>query len=263
MPSPGMGAIASLDYTKEERQKLAKKSLEFECSECGKVQHLLQEPSLSDSSKEADAVQAEAREIASQVSMKGETNNDIPAREIAAEELQNSTTQIQSPYVSISTMQSNYLIAAIITVVAILLFRRFAFVSVEWWLYLLYNLKYPGHKKICHFEFVYDCIHFIVINSEREIYKCGNESKFTCFHNYTHHDQQIRYIGLVGLLQMPVLHLLYQLPCRQPVGLHVSLLVMLGPYLTIAEHSDMHFELHSPHIEMQREQLLERHKPPG
>jgi len=129
MPSPGMGAIASLDYTKEERQKLAKKSLEFECSECGKVRHLLQEPSLSNDSKDADAVQAEAREIASQVSMKGETNNDIPARETAAEELQTTVTQIQSSYVSTSTNQYNYLIAVIVTLVAVLLFRRFCFVS--------------------------------------------------------------------------------------------------------------------------------------
>jgi len=131
MPSPGMGAIASLDYTKEERQKLAKKSLEFECPDCGKVRHLLQEPSVSDNSRDADAVQAEAREIASQVSMKGEASNDIPVREAAAEELQSAATQIQSSYVSTSTNQYNYLIAIIVTLVAILLFRRFAFVSTE------------------------------------------------------------------------------------------------------------------------------------
>lgn len=35
MPSSGDGAIASLDYPREERQRLAKKSLEFHCHECG------------------------------------------------------------------------------------------------------------------------------------------------------------------------------------------------------------------------------------
>jgi len=131
MPSPGMGAIASLDYTKEERQKLAKKSHEFECPECGKVRHLLQEPSHSDDGKDADAVQAEAREIASQVIMKGEMNTDIPARETRVEEQPSSVDRVLT---ASNSQQYNYFIAAILVVVAVLLFRRFVSVPTDWYL---------------------------------------------------------------------------------------------------------------------------------
>lgn len=41
MPTPGNGTIGSLDYSKEERQKLAKKSLNWQCDTCGKVVDLL------------------------------------------------------------------------------------------------------------------------------------------------------------------------------------------------------------------------------
>ncbi|XP_043253540.1 ubiquitin-conjugating enzyme E2 J1-like [Colletes gigas] len=41
MPTPGNGTIGSLDYSKEERQKLAKKSLNWQCDTCGKVVNLL------------------------------------------------------------------------------------------------------------------------------------------------------------------------------------------------------------------------------
>ncbi|KOX68262.1 Ubiquitin-conjugating enzyme E2 J1 [Melipona quadrifasciata] len=41
MPTPGNGTIGSLDYSKEERQKLAKKSLNWQCDICGKVVDLL------------------------------------------------------------------------------------------------------------------------------------------------------------------------------------------------------------------------------
>lgn len=43
MPTPGQGAVGSLDYTDEERKKLAKESVDFECTECGKVLDLLPE----------------------------------------------------------------------------------------------------------------------------------------------------------------------------------------------------------------------------
>lgn len=41
MPTPPAGTIGSLDYTKEERQTLAKKSKNWECSICGKVSNKL------------------------------------------------------------------------------------------------------------------------------------------------------------------------------------------------------------------------------
>ncbi|KAI9557668.1 ubiquitin protein ligase [Daphnia sinensis] len=131
MPSPGMGAIASLDYSQEERQKLAKKSLEFVCPECGKILNLLQEP--SQLANENEAVQAEAREIAAQVTMKGESNNENPTQEPVHTEEPTAITQqqqLQQPSAAPSTNNNdvsyNYIIAAIIVALAILLFRRFA-----------------------------------------------------------------------------------------------------------------------------------------
>ncbi|KAL2728841.1 ubiquitin-conjugating enzyme E2 J1-like [Vespula squamosa] len=41
MPTPGNGTIGSLDYSIEERQKLVKKSLDWQCENCGKVVDLL------------------------------------------------------------------------------------------------------------------------------------------------------------------------------------------------------------------------------
>lgn len=135
MPSPGMGAIASLDYTKEERQQLAKKSLEFACPECGKVVSLLEEP--DQSTNDNEAVQAEAREIAAQVTMKGESNNEpanneqMPVREPTYTEPIPSVVHPQQPQpTSVSTnnhdVYYNYIIAAIVVALAILFFRRFA-----------------------------------------------------------------------------------------------------------------------------------------
>ncbi|KAL1123373.1 hypothetical protein AAG570_002458 [Ranatra chinensis] len=41
MPTPGKGTIGSLDYTPEERKTLARKSQQWECSECGTISKLL------------------------------------------------------------------------------------------------------------------------------------------------------------------------------------------------------------------------------
>ena len=132
-----MGAIASLDYTKEERQRLAKKSLEFVCPECGKIVNLLQEP--SQSTNENEAVQAEAREIAAQVTMKGESNNENSSREPTHTEEPSAVTpqQQQQLNAAASTTNNNdvsynYIIAAIVVALAILLFRRLASTMMAW-----------------------------------------------------------------------------------------------------------------------------------
>ncbi|XP_012251637.1 ubiquitin-conjugating enzyme E2 J1-like [Athalia rosae] len=41
MPTPGNSTIGSLDYSMEERQKLAKRSLNWQCDSCGKIADLL------------------------------------------------------------------------------------------------------------------------------------------------------------------------------------------------------------------------------
>jgi hypothetical protein len=137
-----MGAIASLDYTKEERQRLAKNSLDFECPECGKIACLLQEPN-SLSPNENNAVQEEARALASQVTMKGEreqpasnddTQNiepvipDVPLE--AAAPVPAEQVIVRPERQSTNDGAYNYIIAAIIVALAILLFRRFALPAV-------------------------------------------------------------------------------------------------------------------------------------
>ena len=133
MPSPGMGAIASLDYTTEERQKLGKKSLDFECPHCGKIKDLLGEQ--GQSANDNNAVQAEAREIAAQVTMKGEANQEV--NQNRGEGIQTTTPVISPPVsapsitaVSMSRTGSDpiysYMIAAIVVALAILVFRRLA-----------------------------------------------------------------------------------------------------------------------------------------
>ncbi|KYM77376.1 PREDICTED: ubiquitin-conjugating enzyme E2 J1-like [Atta cephalotes] len=46
MPTPGSGTIGALDYSTEERQKLAKKSLNWQCDTCGKIVNLLSKNSI-------------------------------------------------------------------------------------------------------------------------------------------------------------------------------------------------------------------------
>ncbi|KAG5318061.1 UB2J1 enzyme, partial [Pseudoatta argentina] len=46
MPTPGSGTIGALDYSNEERQKLSKKSLNWQCDTCGKVVNLLSKNSI-------------------------------------------------------------------------------------------------------------------------------------------------------------------------------------------------------------------------
>jgi len=48
MPSEGVGAIGALDWTPEERKKLARESLNYCCPLCGPVSQLLQEPNAAD-----------------------------------------------------------------------------------------------------------------------------------------------------------------------------------------------------------------------
>lgn len=68
MPTLGEGAVGSLDYTKEEREDLAKKSLSFHCSVCG-VDNVSVLPSLTDKSSE---ISAEAKELAAQINFKND-----------------------------------------------------------------------------------------------------------------------------------------------------------------------------------------------
>lgn len=70
MPSPGHGAIGSLDYTSQERKTLANRSQSYKCPECGDVTKKL----LPLTSK-SNEVKEEMETYAAQLSMQGETKN--------------------------------------------------------------------------------------------------------------------------------------------------------------------------------------------
>ena len=72
LPSEGNGAIGALDWTPEERKKLAKESLNFVCPVCGRVQDLL----TSSESEEVAALDPSIAEQISQLSM-----GTIPVRD--------------------------------------------------------------------------------------------------------------------------------------------------------------------------------------
>jgi len=67
MPTSGNGAIGSLDYTADERKILAKKSLDWECSQCGDIKALL--PKLSG---KPSSTSLEAQDIVKQITMDSE-----------------------------------------------------------------------------------------------------------------------------------------------------------------------------------------------
>lgn len=70
MPTHGNGAIGSLDYTPAERKILAKNSHSWSCNHCGPIIGLLLERSQG---PESVATSKEARELATQISFKGES----------------------------------------------------------------------------------------------------------------------------------------------------------------------------------------------
>ncbi|XP_060076224.1 mucin-2-like [Ylistrum balloti] len=105
MPTHGAGAIGSLDYSKEERVKLAKKSLEWKCPTCGQIQNILK-PVTSASQK----TRQEAKELASQINFQGEkstTTSSEPSK-ISSESSPTPTpvNTTQTPITATSTTTS-------------------------------------------------------------------------------------------------------------------------------------------------------------
>ena len=68
MPTPSKGTIGSLDYPPEERKKLAKKSLTYDCPDCGIVADFLKSQNNSEDSITSTA--EEAKEIIKTMSLK-------------------------------------------------------------------------------------------------------------------------------------------------------------------------------------------------
>lgn len=74
MPTPAAGTIGSLDYTKEERQILAKKSRGFECQVCGNISNKLAVTTAIDDqeSKTPKPLTKEESSLLSQIALKAE-----------------------------------------------------------------------------------------------------------------------------------------------------------------------------------------------
>ncbi|XP_052088371.1 ubiquitin-conjugating enzyme E2 J1-like [Mytilus californianus] len=81
MPTHGSGAIGSLDYPPEERKKLAKRTLDWKCENCGNIAAILKP--VTEASKAANE---EAKELASQINFRGEksASDNKPAEETAS-----------------------------------------------------------------------------------------------------------------------------------------------------------------------------------
>lgn len=74
MPSAGAGALGSLEYPVAERRKLAKKSVEWKCKQCGARMKDVLKPLTEDAKKSNE----EAKELAAQLSFKNEDENRTP-----------------------------------------------------------------------------------------------------------------------------------------------------------------------------------------
>ncbi|KAL7633056.1 UNVERIFIED_CONTAM: hypothetical protein RMT77_016632 [Armadillidium vulgare] len=90
MPTPANGTIGSLDYTAEERAILAKRSVDFECPECGRVADLVKERTGAN-----EELQKEAKAVSSQMVVTGKEN--IP-KEIPVENSPNIDSSELNPH---------------------------------------------------------------------------------------------------------------------------------------------------------------------
>merc|ERR1719362_137487 len=92
MPTPGQGTIGSLDYPPEERKKLAKKSVNYECEECcsvGCIIDLLKCKEAGDTEEVSSSTAEEAKEIIKTMSLKGEGEKKTEAAPPVVEETEN------------------------------------------------------------------------------------------------------------------------------------------------------------------------------
>jgi len=89
MPTPSQGTIGSLDYPSEERKKLAKKSSNFICPDCGGGGAIVDLLKCKDDTAEVTTSTAEeAKEIIKTMSLKGE-NEKKPTADVVVEETEN------------------------------------------------------------------------------------------------------------------------------------------------------------------------------
>ncbi|GAB6026710.1 Ubiquitin-conjugating enzyme E2 J1 [Chamberlinius hualienensis] len=120
MPTSGLGAIGSLDYSPDERRKLAKKSLDFKCDDCGPITLAC----ALNSAEQSRKINQEARDLAAQISFKGENNLTASNEQSTPKEEINAVNERTQGSAISSNNWSNYLIAFLVVAIAFLLFRR-------------------------------------------------------------------------------------------------------------------------------------------
>ncbi|XP_057672707.1 ubiquitin-conjugating enzyme E2 J1-like [Diorhabda carinulata] len=150
MPTSSTGAIGSLEYTPEERQLLAKKSKNWECSICGKISEKLEEQDLVISPKltqeetsllkqialkaeeDADKKEIDHSNNSENINVDGELRQRITTQQI--DETDEDVIQVTDPLLVDSIQRSNNdklwtaAIWIIITIIVLLLIRRLFFV---------------------------------------------------------------------------------------------------------------------------------------
>lgn len=157
MPTPGKGAIGSLDYSDAERRDLAIKSQSWKCDSCGLAKNLLKPPSLEAStSEEALKQEAEQKALAAQIVFENKPSTSSTSSEIDSQQDQETSssetaatameltrrTRTSTPSVPSSSINtpvasdnlnspspsnfflSSYFIVGLVSMIAFLLFRR-------------------------------------------------------------------------------------------------------------------------------------------
>ncbi|XP_001602750.1 ubiquitin-conjugating enzyme E2 J1 [Nasonia vitripennis] len=140
MPTPGNGTIGSLNYSPDERQKLAKKSLSWRCDSCGRISDLLskdttKKPITEEEQHMLDTIALKADDSTPQES--SYTSNSDASREnelrhrnniesLDAEQEQPEI--IVNPQVEVMSSSNdflwNVLIAALVSAIILLVLRR-------------------------------------------------------------------------------------------------------------------------------------------
>ncbi|OAD61526.1 Ubiquitin-conjugating enzyme E2 J1 [Eufriesea mexicana] len=142
MPTPGNRTIGSLDHSTEERQKLAKKSLSWQCDTCGKVVDLLSKNTVKKPITEEEqtmlntiALKADdspASDTSSLVNTDSTSENQLRQRSIEPISVDNQDQQQSDVIVNqqVETMSSSndlfwsILIASLVSAIILLILRR-------------------------------------------------------------------------------------------------------------------------------------------
>ncbi|XP_015431626.1 PREDICTED: ubiquitin-conjugating enzyme E2 J1-like [Dufourea novaeangliae] len=143
MPTPGNRTIGSLDYSKEERQKLAKKSLNWQCDTCGKVVNLLskttaKKPITEEEQTMLNTIALKADDSpTSEPSFVASTADSVPENELRQRNVDTTSVENQDRQQSdvivnqqVETMSSSndlfwsILIASLVSAIILLVLRR-------------------------------------------------------------------------------------------------------------------------------------------